>query len=124
MGHDTAGRRILVVEDETLIAEMIEEILTGLGYVVIGPVSRLDAALRLATREALDAAVLDVTVRGGAVYPVAECLAARGIPFLIASGYGTWALPEGFRDQPRLVKPFSRQALEDNLWSLFAPTLG
>ena len=101
-----------------LIAAIVEEILIDLGYEVVGPVARLDAALQLATTEVLDAAILDVTVRGGKIYPVAECLVTRKVPFLIASGYGAWALPDAFRDHPRLTKPFSRQDLEDNLRSL------
>lgn len=112
------GRRILVVEDEMLIALIIEETLQDLGCVVVGPVGRLDAALQLATDEVLDAAVLDVSVRGGKVYPVAEQLLARGIPFLLASGYGEWALPEAFRDRPRLTKPFTPERLEEQVRSL------
>jgi CheY-like chemotaxis protein len=65
-----AGLRILLVEDEMLIAILIEDLLQGLGCHVVGPVSRLDAALRLAHREALDAAILDVCIRGGQVYPL------------------------------------------------------
>lgn len=105
------GRRILVVEDEMIIALSIEETLQELGCVVVGPVGRLDAALRLAGDEALDAAVLDVTIRGGHIYPVAERLLARGVPFVLASGYGEWALPENLRDRPRLTKPFTPQEL-------------
>ena len=112
MAGSLAGCRILVVEDEMLIAMMIEETLQDLGCVVVGPVARLDAALRLARDEFLDGAVLDVTIRGGYVYPVAEQLVARGILFLLASGYGDWALSEVFRDQPRLTKPFTQQDLE------------
>lgn len=107
-----AGCRILVVEDETLIAVSIEDTLRDLGCVVVGPVARLDAALQLANNEALDVAVLDVTIRGGHVQPVAEQLLARGIPFVLASGYGDWSLPESLRDQLRLTKPFTRQQLE------------
>lgn len=107
-----AGRRFLVVEDEMLIAMSIEETLQGLGCVVVGPVAKLDAALRLAGEEALDAAVLDVTIRGGRVYPVAERLVVRGVPFVLASGYGEWALPESLRDRPRLTKPFTPEELE------------
>ena len=70
--HSPAGLRVLVVEDEMLIAVLIEEVLQGLGCHVVGPVSRLDAALRLAHEEPLDAAILDVRIRGGQVYPVAE----------------------------------------------------
>ena len=75
--HSPAGLRVLVVEDEMLIAVLIEEMRQGLGCHVVGPVSRLDAALRLAHEEPLDAAILDVRIRGGQVYPVAEELLAR-----------------------------------------------
>ncbi|HEY0205897.1 MAG TPA: response regulator [Acetobacteraceae bacterium] len=107
-----AGRRILVVEDDMLIAVLIEEALQELGCTVVGPVGRLDAALHLAGNEALDAAILDVNIRGGLVYPVAERLRSRSVPIALASGYGDWALPAAFRDQPRLTKPFTRDDLE------------
>jgi len=74
--------------------------------------------LRLATDEVLDVAILDVTIRGGLVYPVAEQLLARGIPFLLASGYGDWALPETMRDRPRLTKPFTPHQLEEQVMAL------
>ena len=101
-----AGRRILVVEDEILIAMMIEQALAKFGCEILGPISKLDNALQSAREETFDAAILDVNIRGGRVYPVAQVLRTRGIPFLLASGYGDWALPEAFRDQPRLTKPF------------------
>ena len=113
-----SNRRILVVEDETLIAMQIEGILLDLGCVVIGAVGRLDAALRLAADQPLDGAILDVNIQGGLVYPVADRLATRGIPFMFASGYGTWILPEGLRDLPRLMKPFRRRELETGVRAL------
>ena len=109
---DLAGLRILVVEDDMLIALVIEQTLQDLGCVVIGPVGKLDAAMRIADNEALDAAILDVNIRGGHVFPVADRLCARGIPFALASGYGDWALPEAFQNQPRLTKPFTDKDLE------------
>lgn len=110
-----ADRRILVVEDELLIAVLIEEFLQAHGCIVVGPVSKLEVALRLAGDEALDGAILDVTIRGGKVYPVADRLRARGIPFVLASGYGDWALPEGYRNLPRLTKPFTLLELEESV---------
>jgi CheY-like chemotaxis protein len=110
-----AGCRILVVEDEILIAVMIEETLRSLGCIVVGPVAKLEAALRLACNEALDGAILDVTIRGGQVYPVTEHLLARGIPFVLASGYGDWALPDTLQDQARLTKPFTTHELENHI---------
>ena len=106
-GEDTGIRRVLVVEDETLIAMMIEDALTDLGCEIVGPVSTLEAALKLARNETLDAAFLDVTIRGGEVFPVAEILMKRGIPFVFSSGYGDWALPEAFKGRHRLTKPFT-----------------
>ncbi|MGI4795533.1 MAG: response regulator [Janthinobacterium lividum] len=114
------GYRILVVEDDMIIASLIEEVLQGLGCSIVGPVGKLDAALRLADEEPLDAAILDVTIRGGKVFPVAERLMSRGIPFTLASGYGDWALPEMFRDQSRLTKPFSVQELISRVQALFS----
>ena len=113
-----AGFRVLVVEDDMLIAVYIEEVLQGLGCIVVGPVSKLDAAVRMANGEALDAAILDVNIRGGHVFPVAERLCARSIPFALASGYGDWALPEALRNKPRLTKPFTEQELEAQVLSL------
>jgi CheY-like chemotaxis protein len=112
------GCRVLVVEDETVLAVTIEEILQDLGCVVVGPVGRLEAALKLATDGRLDAAVLDISIRGGLVFPVAEKLRTRQIPFVFASGYGEWALPDAFADQPRLTKPFTVQELEAAMRSL------
>jgi len=112
-------RRILVVEDETSIAIMLEHCLNVLGYTVVGPVSKLSVALQLAASEELDAALLDVTIRGGDVYPVAEILRSRRIPFVLASGYGKWALPPSLRDAPRLTKPFSMDEMESQIGQLF-----
>ena len=106
------GLRVLVVEDDMLIALHIEGTLHNLGCVVIGPVGKLEAAITAAAGEAIDLAILNINIRGGHVYPVAERLRERGIPFVLVSGYGDWALPEAFRNQPRLTKPFSVWELE------------
>jgi DNA-binding response OmpR family regulator len=115
---DLAGQRILVVEDDMLIAAFIEEVLHGLGCVVVGPASKLDCALQLANDETFDAAILDVTIRGGQVFPVAERLRSRRIPFVLATGYGDWALPASFQGQIRLTKPFTIQELETEMQTL------
>lgn len=107
-----AGRRVLVVEDEMMIAIVLEESLRLLGCIVIGPVSKLDDAVRLARTESLDAAVLDINIRGGQVFPAAEILMARGIPFALASGYSDWILPQSMQGKPRLTKPFTLRELE------------
>lgn len=114
-----SGRRILVVEDDNLIALVIVDALEDFGCVVIGPTGELGVAIQLASDEPMDAAILDVTVRGGQVYPVAERLLTRGIPFVLASGFGECALPEALRNSPRLTKPFLSVELADALRSLF-----
>lgn len=112
------GLRILVVEDDMMIAMFIEDVLQDMGCVVVGPVGRLDLALQLAADEDLDAGILDVTIRGGAVFPVAEQLRDRGIPFALASGYGDWALPASLQGQSRLMKPFTVGELEAQVQAL------
>lgn len=109
------GRRIMVAEDETLIALEIEEVLLALGCLVVGPVARLDAAVQLAREEEIDAAILDVNIRGGPIYPVAELLLSRCIPFVLASGYGNWALPEWLQGHSRLTKPFSNRDVAEEV---------
>src|SRR5258708_6460559 len=87
--HNLSGCRILVVEDDPLIALMLEEILTLQGCTVIGPFSRLAEALPVAEAEALDAGVLDVKLGDNEQsYPIAEVLTSRGIPVVLATGYG------------------------------------
>jgi DNA-binding response OmpR family regulator len=107
-----------VVEDDPLIAFDTEQLLQDFGCAVVGPVGKLEVAMRLADEEAFDVALLDVNIRGGRVFPVAERLRARGIPFALASGYGDWALPEDFRNLQRLSKPFTRKDLEAKVLSL------
>jgi DNA-binding response OmpR family regulator len=114
-GKECAGCRVLVIEDEMLLAMAIEDVLYALGCQVVGPVAVLEKALKLARDETFDAAILDVTLRGSKVYPVAELLLGRGIPFVFASGYGDWALPEALRGQPRLTKPFTATQLEEQI---------
>lgn len=117
------GRRVLVVEDEMMIALLIEDTLCDLGAEVVGPASHLDAALRLAGDGPLDAAILDVNIRGGNSYPVADILAERGIPFIFCSGYSDWAIEARHRGRPRLAKPYSADDLEVQILRLFAPLL-
>ncbi|WP_138390490.1 response regulator [Rhizobium indicum] len=112
------GRQVLVVEDEMTIVLVIEDTLLELGAHVVGPASRLDVALRLASEASIDAAILDVNIRGGNSYPVADILAERGIPFVFCSGYSDWALEERHRDRPRLTKPYSPSDLAERLLQL------
>ena len=105
------GLRILVVEDEMVVAMLLEDMLADLGCEVVGPASRVEEALRLAGSQAIDGAVLDVNVAGAEVYPVAEALAQRGIPFVFATGYGTVGLRDDYRGSPTVQKPFRQDEL-------------
>lgn len=109
---------MLIVEDQMIVAMQIEDMLLATGCEIVGPVGTLQAAIALAHEKALDLAVLDINLDGEQVYPAAEELQARGIPFIFATGYGESTLPEKWRDQPRLSKPFRREQLEQLLRSV------
>ena len=116
--------RILVVEDEMMIAMMLEDWLADLGYAVAGPHAHLRPAIEAARQENVAAAVLDVNIDGEVVYGVAEVLAARDIPFVFASGYGAAALTAPWIDRPSLSKPFTRGDLAKSLARLVASSAG
>lgn len=116
MNHPLNGRRVLVVEDESLVAMLLETILEDMGCIPVGPASNIDEGEILARDAAdLDAALLDVNVAGRQVFPVAEALMARGIPFIFSTGYGEGGLPEEWRGQPTIQKPFTEAAIRDAL---------
>lgn len=110
------GRRVLVVEDESLVAMLLETILEDMGCTPVGPASNVDdgAAMARDTTE-LDAALLDVNVAGRQVFPVAEALKARGVPFVFSTGYGEGGLPDEWRGNPTIQKPFTEAAVRDAL---------
>jgi CheY-like chemotaxis protein len=106
------GRRVLIVEDESLVAMLLETILEDMGCQPIGPVGTIDEALRIVTSdEALDVALLDVNVAGREVFPVAEALRARDIPFVFSTGYGESGLGDAWRGHPTVQKPFTEAAI-------------
>ncbi len=112
--------RILIVEDEMLVAMNIEDMLLDLGHEVAGLAARLDAALALAREGAFDAAMLDVNLAGDRSFPVADLLTERGIPFLFATGYGLGGIDEKYHDRPVLQKPFRAADLAGALEALVA----
>jgi PAS domain S-box-containing protein len=117
---DVQGKRILVIEDEPLVALDIEEKLLDAGCEVVGPASSLEAARRLVERASFDAALLDANLAGHRVDDLAATLTRRGIPFAFATGYGRESLPDGFSDAPVLAKPFSPEQLLEVVRSLFS----
>ena len=101
------GSRILVVEDEYFLANDLSEALTEAGAEVLGPVPNVEAATAFITSgAAIDAAVLDINLHGELVFPAADALCARGIPFAFATGYDQSVMPDRFLKVPRLEKPF------------------
>jgi CheY-like chemotaxis protein len=110
------GRRVLIVEDESLVAMLLETILEDMGCIPVGPASTVEEGLTMAEDEApLDAALLDVNVAGQQIFPVAAILRARGVPFVFSTGYGEGGLPDEWRGQPTIQKPFSEAAIRDAL---------
>jgi CheY-like chemotaxis protein len=100
------GKRVLIVEDESLVAMLIEGLLEECECIIIGPYGTVEKALEVARSETFDLAVLDVNLRGRMVYPVAELLSERHIPFLFLSGYGDEAIPPGHAAWKVCAKPF------------------
>ena len=109
------GTRILVVEDQYLLASEIQRMLLRVGAEVVGPAPSVVQALGLVAGEHLDAAVLDVNLDGEDSYPVAEALARKGVPFLFLTGYERWVLPPTYASVERLDKPFNARELAQTL---------
>jgi len=110
-----SGRRVLVVEDESLVAMLLETILEDMGCTPVGPAATVEDGLALLETEQLDAALLDVNVPGRQVFPVAEPLKARGVPFVLPPGPGEGGLPDEWRGQATIQKPFTEAAVRDAL---------
>lgn len=110
------GRRVLVVEDEYLLAEDACMELDRLGAVVMGPVPTVREALDLvAGTPAPDAAILDINLGGEMAFPVADALRARGIPFVFATGYDAEVIPEAYAAVPRIEKPLGLREVTEAL---------
>lgn len=111
------GKRILVVEDEFIVAAMLCDTLEDAGAVPLGPVGRVDEAIKAIAAGGFDAAVLDWNLAGESSLPLAGALAERAIPFIIATGYGSVDGP--FNDRPILGKPYVSRQLLEKLAGLF-----
>ena len=108
-----AARRIMVVEDEALVALVLADQLAELGLSVVGPCSSVAEAKAVADKGEFEAAILDVNLGGELVYPVADLLSSRGIPFVFVTGYGRESIDRRFANTPVLEKPVERELLED-----------
>jgi len=115
---DLTGTRVLLIEDEMLVAMLLEESLAELGCTVVGPVARLEAAREAIERERFDCALLDIDLHGRPAYPLADLLDARGVPFGFVTGYDTGRLGPGVGRHPVLPKPFNVHQLHSLLAGL------
>lgn len=110
-----SGVKVLIVEDEGTVAMMIEDTLEALGCEIVSSAATVAEARKIAAEADIDLAVLDVNVAGSPVFPVAEILRERQIPFLFSTGYGASGLPTEFSGYPVLGKPFSDRELQQKL---------
>ena len=118
------GRRLLIVEDEALVALSIQDMLHAMGCLVVGTASNLHRGLAIACNESvvIDGAVLDINLSGEQVYPVAERLKTRGVPFIFSTGYGHAGRAPSFAHVPTLNKPYEAEDLEELLVSVLIRT--
>ena len=110
---DSKSRRILIVEDEMLIALNLEDMLVQLGHTVVAMATRIPEAMKLAAESDIDLAILDLNLFGLSSFPVADVLRGRGIPFMFATGYGTNGLTESYRNEIVLEKPYGVRELQN-----------
>ncbi len=110
--EDLRGIRVFLVEDESLIMMLLEDIMVDLECEVARSALTLKEALEAALTVDAQAAILDINLAGDPIFPVAERLAARGIPLIFASGYGATTLPDAWKDRTTLPKPFSANQVE------------
>ena len=115
LGH----RTILLVEDSPVVAPFTADLLEELGYSVIGPAPTMASARKLIESEQFDGAVMDIHIRGERVFPMCELLDAKGVPFILTSGYADWQVPDKWADRPRLLKPYTIGDVEAAFRALF-----
>jgi DNA-binding response OmpR family regulator len=114
----TRTPHLLVVEDEFLIRILLIDMLDELGYTVAAAVGTIAEAAEVAKSGDFDAAILDVNLDGKSIFPIAEILANRKVPFIFVTGYGQTCLPPSLRDRPTLQKPFQTDELKNTLEKL------
>jgi CheY-like chemotaxis protein len=117
MTKQLSGRKILVVEDSPVVASFAQDVLEELGCTVLGPAGNMADARTLAESEDIDAALVDLRIRGDKSFPICEILRRRGIPFVLTSGYADWTIPVDWADRPQLPKPY-KQDVEVSLIEL------
>ena len=121
---DLKGRRILLIEDSPVVGPFTADLLGELGCAVIGPAPTMAAARELIEGDGYDAALMDIHIRGERVFSLCEAIEARGVPFVLTSGYADWQMPDKWDGRPRLQKPYTLQQVEDALRACLADRSG
>jgi DNA-binding NtrC family response regulator len=123
MSPASSGKTILIVEDEYLVAKELREIVRETGATALGPFARLAPAQQAARTSNISGAILDVTLGLETVFPLADELLARGVPFILQTGYGTTMLPERFRAVARIEKPFDLAEMRNLVGAMLQPRI-
>ena len=112
MSDELTGKRILLVEDSPVVGPFTQSLLEELGCEVIGPAANMASAREMAEGAELDAAIVDIRIRGEKAFPICEILAGRQIPFILSSGYADWPTPQKWEGRPQLPKPYTIEDIE------------
>lgn len=119
MHSELDGRKILLVEDSPVVSSFGEDVLDELGCTVVGPAANLASARELAETAEMDAAIVDVRIRGDKSFGICEILDNRGVPFVLTSGYADWPVPEKWEHVPQMPKPYKLEDVEAVLMKVF-----
>jgi CheY-like chemotaxis protein len=113
--RELSNRSVLVVEDEMMIAMLIEDMLDEFGCKLVGPATTVPRALDIIGKEQVEIAVLDLNLDGQDTYAIADALQLKNVPFIFATGYGSTGLRQEYGNRPVLQKPFQARDLESAL---------
>ena len=116
---DLTGKRILLIEDSPVVGPFTAELIKELGCEVVGPAPNMAAARELIEDGGYDAALMDIHIRGERVFPLCEVIEAKGLPFVLTSGYADWQMPDKWAGRPRLQKPYTFDQVEQALARAF-----
>ena|SRR5690242_12763431 len=117
---ELTGRRILVIEDSPVVGPFTADLLDDLGCEVVGPAPNLATARELIEEQEFDAALVDLHIRGERVFGLCDMLEAKGVPFILTSGYADWQMPDKLRDRPRVQKPYTIDQVQNALTALLS----
>ena len=121
MPNRNKPKRVVVIEDEIFVAWLLRDILTTIGYVVVGVATKLEKAINMVSEMEFDVAIVDLNLNGESSYPAADILIARRIPFVFSTGYGRQGLAPAYQCYPVIQKPFCESDLSEALLGALKP---